>query len=86
MNTWLTPAVLFGALLSLGYASIFHLWRGRGFRDLLLAAPVAFLGFSVGHLLSTTSATSFLDIGQLHVLEGTVGAWLALVGVGILLR
>lgn len=86
MNTWLTPTLLLGALLSLGYASLFHLWRGRGVRDLLLAVPVAILGFSAGHLFSTTTATSLLDIGQLHVLEGTVGAWLALAVIGILHR
>jgi hypothetical protein len=85
MNTGLTPSFLLGALLCLGYASIFHLWRGRGVRDLLLAVPVAALGFGVGHLLSATT-TSFLDIGQLQVVEGTIGAWLALVGIGILLR
>jgi hypothetical protein len=52
---------------------------------LLLAVPVAALGFGVGHLLSATT-TSFLDIGQLQVVEGTIGAWLALIGIGILLR
>lgn len=86
MSAWLSPALLLGALLSLGYASIFHLWRGRGIGDLLLAIPIAMLGFGIGHLFSPTTATSLLEIGQLHVIEGTAGAWLALAAVGILQR
>ena len=53
---------------------------------LLLAIPIAMLGFGIGHLFSPTTATSLLEIGQLHVIEGTAGAWLALAAVGILQR
>jgi hypothetical protein len=86
MSNWLSPALLLGILLSVGYASLFHLWRGRHLGDLLLALPIAAIGFSAGQLIGLVAQTSLLQVGQLHLLEASIGAWLALFGVRALLR
>jgi len=75
---WLSPALLLGALLSVGYASLYHLWGGHNLRELLVALLTAGVGFYTGHLIGAVMATSLLQIGQLHVLEATICAWLAL--------
>ncbi len=75
---WLSPALLLGVLLSVGYASLYHLWSGRNLRDLIVALLTAGVGFYTGQLIGAVTATGVLQIGQLHVLEATICAWLAL--------
>jgi hypothetical protein len=70
MNPDVPPAVVLGSLFCLGYAALLHLWLGRNGRDLWIS------------LLMT--ATPLWQIGQLHLLEATVGAWL-LMGVARLI-
>jgi hypothetical protein len=86
MSNWLSPALLLGILLSVGYASLFHLWRGRHWGDLFLALPIAAIGFSVGQLIGLAAQTSLVQVGQLHLIEASIGAWLALFAVRALLR
>ncbi len=75
---WLSPALLLGALLSVGYASLYHLWGGRNLRDLVVALLTAGVGFYAGQLIGALTAAGILQIGQLHVFEATICAWLAL--------
>jgi hypothetical protein len=75
------PALLLGLLLSVAYASILHLWKGRSLRDLLLYLVASALGFAVGHLLGLLLQMPMPRIGEVHVIEASVFAWVALVGV-----
>jgi len=74
-----SPALLLGLLLSTTYASLFHLWGGRNLRDLLIYWLAATVGFAAGHAIGALTQISLLQIGQLHVLEGTIGSIAALV-------
>lgn len=78
MSAWVSPALLLGALLSIIYASLFHLWSGRTVRDLVVALVAASIGFTTGQSIGLLTAASLLQIGKLHVLEASICAWLAL--------
>jgi hypothetical protein len=75
------PALLLGILLSVAYASLLHLWKGRSLRDLLLYLVAAAVGFAVGQLLGVLLQIPLPQIGQVHVVEASIFAWLALIGV-----
>jgi hypothetical protein len=75
-----SPAILLGALFCLGYAALLHLWIGRNLRDLLIGLLMAAMGFGFGQLLGLLFQTPILQIGQLHLFEASLGAWL-LMGV-----
>lgn len=86
MSDWLSPAFVLGLLLSIGYASLYHLLWGRGVTELLMALPTAVVGFGAGQLLGLLTKTPVLQIGQLHLLEATLGAWCALLLVRVMQR
>lgn len=46
----------------------------------------AWLGFALGHGFGEVVALELLDIGPLHALPATIGAWLALVVARLLTR
>lgn len=74
------PALLISALICTGYASLLHLWGGRTLRDLLVYWIAAAGGFAVGQLLGMLLQIPLPRIGQVHVIEASIFAWLALVG------
>ena len=78
MTGLLSPGFALGAILSTVYAALFHLWKKgdlAALRNFLLAA---WLGFAGGHLLGDSVGIHFLRMGDLCVLDGTIGAASAL--------
>ncbi len=84
MNTIFPPALLLGLLLSVSYAGLFHLWGGHGLRDLLLYLFAALMGFVVGHWLAEILQIPLPQIGELHIVVASLGAWLGLLIVYLL--
>ena len=72
-----------GLVLSLGLASIyavaFYLWRGRSLRDLVFLWLAAVVGFASGHVVGEMWGFVPWTIGQVHVIEGSLVAFLFLV-------
>ena len=81
MLAFVPPALLLGILLSVAYASLLHLWKGRSLRDLLLYLLASAGGFALGQLLGLLLQIPLPRIGQVHVVEASIFAWLALIGV-----
>jgi hypothetical protein len=81
MLAFVPPALLLGILLSVAYATLLHLWKGRSLRDLLLYLAASAVGFAVGQLLGLLLQIPFPRMGQVHVVEASIFAWLALIGV-----
>lgn len=73
------PALVLGSLFCVGYAALLHLWVGRNLRDLLLTLLMAALGFGFGQAIGLFTQMPLLQMGQLHLLEASVGAWLLMV-------
>ena len=80
----LSPPLVLGLLVSIGYASLYHLWGGRNVRDLLLYLVAAGFGFIIGQTIGVITKIDLLQIGQIHMLEASIGAWCALIGVSLL--
>ena len=47
-------------------------------RELVLFFVAAVIGFTVGQLVAEALGLSFLTIGPLHLIEGTIGSWMGL--------
>jgi hypothetical protein len=74
----LAPSLLLSILVSVGLASLFHLWRGRTMADLVLFLLAAAIGFGVGQLAGTVVRIPLAQVGEIHVIEASIGALLAL--------
>ncbi len=80
------PSIIFSFILATLYGAAFHLVSGGDARRLALFLLAAWLGFGLGHALGELFDLTLLDIGSLHMLSATVGAWLALVVARLLTR
>ncbi len=69
----------FSALVSAGFAGLFHLWGGRSLRDLVayLLLPPPALRWARRWALWNAAAR----IGQVHIVEASVFAWAAMIGL-----
>ena len=75
----MSPSIVLGVLLSVSYASLFHLWGGRHLRDLGVFLIVALVGFGLGQVIGIFTDIDLLRIGPVHALEATIMAWVGLV-------
>ncbi|GAB4531496.1 MAG: hypothetical protein Kow0063_10810 [Anaerolineae bacterium] len=74
----MSPALLLSALIAVIYAALFHLWRGRTFRELPLYILASGLGFGLGQLIGNATGLDIFMIGALHIIEASLGSWVAL--------
>jgi len=72
----LLPAIAIMFVLSVLYGALFHLWKGDNWRDLGAYILLALLGFLVGQLIGTVLQLSVLKLGQVHLIAGSLFAWL----------
>lgn len=85
LTTNVPPAFLLGTLFCLCYAAITHFISGHSFRDLFVYLLMGTIGFGFGQAIGTISQSPFLQIGQLHLFEASVVAWL-LLGIAYLIE
>jgi hypothetical protein len=78
MDVLLSPGLWLSVLLVLIYSLLFSAWRWGGWRQLGRDMLAGLLGFAIGQLIGTLGGISWLRIGQVQLLLGTVGAVLAL--------
>ena len=69
------PAVVLAALLAGAYGAVFHVWRGRTFRELPLYLIAAVLGFGLGQAVGNAANLNIFTVGSLHVIEASLGSW-----------
>jgi hypothetical protein len=85
MSALISPGLLLSVILCIAYASVFHFWRGRTLRDFAMYTVAAALGFGAGQLVGMFTRISWLQIGEVHVVEATLGAWLAMAALHLAL-
>ena len=78
MGVIASPSVLVIILMGSILAVLFYLWRGKRLSELLLYIPAAIVGFLVGHLIGSRAGIALLVLGDVHLLEGLLGAAVAL--------
>jgi len=72
------PAAVIILILSVIYGALFHLIKGKGWRDLLAFIFFALIGFLFGQLAGVILQLNVFKLGQVHIVEGTIFAWLAM--------
>jgi len=75
----ISPGLALSAVLSTAYGAVFHLWRGGGYGVLLRYLIAAWGGFALGQLAGWLGGWTFLMVGQVHMLEGTLGSGVLLI-------
>jgi hypothetical protein len=78
MQVLLSPPLVLSLIIAGAYAAFFNLWQKGSVKDLLLYLVVCWLGFGIGELVGDLLDVDILMIGQIHILEGTLGSWLLL--------
>lgn len=78
MTGLLSPTMALGAVISTAFAALFHIWQKGDILALRRYLLAAWLGFAAGHLLGDIVGIHWLQLGQLNVVSGTIGAALAL--------
>ncbi len=73
-----TPALILSLVLASIYATIIFLWQGRRPRDALFFWLAAVVGFASGHLVGELWGFIPWTVGQVHIIEGTIVAFLFL--------
>ena len=74
MQILLSPPLVLSLIIASAYAAIFNLWQGGSAKDLVIYLVACWLGFGIGELAGDLLDVDILMIGQIHVLEGTVGS------------
>ena len=73
-----SPVFLVCSVLATLWAAVFHLLFGKRLVDLALYWFVGLIGFGVGQALAGIFDYRLLILGQVHVVEGSVACWIAM--------
>jgi uncharacterized membrane protein YfcA len=71
----MAPYILLSFLLGAVYGALFHLWRGKNLRDLVIYFLTGVMGFFLGQGLGNLIGFDLFLIGPLHVAEATTISW-----------
>jgi ribose/xylose/arabinose/galactoside ABC-type transport system permease subunit len=72
----ISPGLALSVILATAYGAAFHLWRGGGYGMLVRYLLAAWCGFALGQLVGWLGGWEFVMVGQVHLLEGTLGSGL----------
>ena len=72
------PSLLLSFLLGAVYGTIFHLWRGKTFQDLVIYFVTGIVGFIFGQIIGNLLGLEVFIIGPLHMAEATIMSWISL--------
>lgn len=75
----LSPALWLGAALALIYGALFTLWCGGGWRAGRRDLMAGLVGFGIGQALGVLFHSTWLRVGEIQLLWGTLAAAAALV-------
>ncbi|MCB0191564.1 MAG: hypothetical protein KDJ65_06425 [Anaerolineae bacterium] len=69
------PFILLSLLLGGVFGTLFHLWRGKSMRDLILYLLAGIIGFVLGQSIAMIMGFEMWLIGSLHIVEATIASW-----------
>ena len=75
------PYILLAFLLGATYGTLFHLWRGKRARDLIIYFLTGIIGFGLGQALGNLLGLNFLMLGPLHIVEATFVSLISLFAI-----
>lgn len=68
------PGFVLGLVVALLYGAAFHLWRGGGFRRLLLFLFLSAAGFTVGQMMGALFGLTIWQVGLVLLGPATLGS------------
>lgn len=77
--SFFSPGLALAAILATVYGAVFHLWRGGGYDHLARYLLAAWVGFALGQAVGWLIGWPVGLVGQVYVLEGTLGSAICLV-------
>lgn len=69
------PFILLSLLLGALFGTLFHLWRGKSLRELIMYLLTGVIGFGLGQAVAMMIGLDMGLIGPLHIAEATVASW-----------
>ena len=72
MPSW--PMIALSVVLATLYASIFYVVKGRALIELAIFCGVSLFGFATGELAAHALRLNILMVGEVHVIEATLGS------------
>jgi len=75
----ISPGLALAVILATAYGAAFHLWRGGGYGHLARYLLAAWVGFALGQAVGWLSGWPVGLVGQVYVLEATLGSAVFLV-------
>ncbi len=79
LDVVLAPALWLAVLLAVIYSTLFALWRGGGWRGWGRDILAGLIGFGVGQMAGTWLGSTWLRVGDVQLLWGTLAAVIALI-------
>ena len=73
-----SPALVLSLIIASAYGALFHLWKGKTAKDLLIYLAAGLGGFGLGQLVGNTLGLGIFTIGQVHVVEASLMCWFIL--------
>ena len=81
MSLMIPPSLLLMLVISVLYGALFYLWKGKTWSDLLLFMLVAMIGLLLGQLIAYLLGLDVARLGRVHIIEGTIFAWLLMLAI-----
>jgi hypothetical protein len=72
------PALILSLIMASAYGALFHVWKGKTAKDLLIYLIAGLTGFGLGQLVGKTLGLGIFMIGEVHVVEASLICWLIL--------
>lgn len=79
LDVILSPTLWLGVMLAIVYSSLFTVWRGGSWRNWVQDIVTGLVGFGIGQVVGMLLGWTWLRIGDLQFLWGTVTTMIALV-------
>jgi hypothetical protein len=73
-----SPALVLSIIIASAYGALFHVWKGKTAKDLLVYLAAGLVGFGLGQLAGDTLRLGIFMIGQVHIIEASLMCWLIL--------
>ena len=76
--SYVSPGWVLAVLLAALNVCVFHITAAQESRSLFYFLPFGLFGFALGNLLAVLFHSPLPMLGDLHVIEACLGAWMAL--------
>jgi hypothetical protein len=72
------PSWLLALLLAALHVFLFRIFLGREGRSVFYFFPWGIAGFAAGNLIAVFASSPLPSLGDVHIVEASIGAWLLL--------